>query len=317
MGIIIAQRGFIIYANAEALRLFGVSTLDDLIGQPFDYYIPRPQSREITVSTTQIPVLMGAQNTLYYSTPVRLYSLTDMTTERTITRALERVSRGESLALFARGVIHDMSNLMTALQGGLQLSQGIRGDAFASLDDYYDSMHAAMQQMARLITSLRTYIGQQSVVFRDTELTMLVAETVTALQPTAIIHDISIDLTLPDNEIVILGDTIQIQQVVNNLLINAIDAVQMAETDKASRISVSVFSDDDGYVSIIVEDTGVGIPAAALERVFDPFYSTKGEARGVGLSTASGIVIAHGGQIVVASEEGVGTTMTVILPVKR
>jgi two-component system NtrC family sensor kinase len=110
----------------------------------------------------------------------------------------------------------------------------------------------------------------------------------------------------------ILADPVQIKQVVINLLINAIDAMEHTER-KELEVRMSV---GDGMAELVVQDTGHGIPAEKLNRIFDPFYTTKSAERGtgLGLSVCLGIVGQHRGEIAVSSVPGAGTVFTVLLP---
>jgi signal transduction histidine kinase len=104
-----------------------------------------------------------------------------------------------------------------------------------------------------------------------------------------------------------------IEQVLMNLVLNAIQAIRGAGT-----VRVVTRTADDRCV-IEVEDTGCGIPANLLPRIFDPFFTTKGtgEGTGLGLSVSLGIVERHGGELLVESEVGKGSTFTVLLPLVR
>jgi two-component system NtrC family sensor kinase len=101
--------------------------------------------------------------------------------------------------------------------------------------------------------------------------------------------------------------------VLMNVLANACDAIEGSGT---IRITTRA---EDGHVRLSVRDDGAGIPAESLERIFDPFYSTKAQGKGTGLGLAitHGIVTAHGGEIRVASEPGKGTEIVVRLPIRR
>jgi len=111
------------------------------------------------------------------------------------------------------------------------------------------------------------------------------------------------------------GDFNQIQQCVINLIFNAIDAMP----DGGSLIIGSLFRKDKNMAEIKVEDTGSGISKEDLPHIFDPFYSTKTEGKGLGLglSTVHGIIDRHKGTITVDSEAGKGTVFTMKIPVKR
>ena len=138
--------------------------------------------------------------------------------------------------------------------------------------------------------------------------------------------DIEVTVDVPDELHDIVGDATQVQQVLMNLCVNARDAME-----DGGRIDISAFPAEFSeeaahrnidakpgrYVCLVVSDTGTGIPEEVIDKIFEPFFSTKaeGEGTGLGLSTAYSIVKSHNGFVDVESEAGEGTTFRVYLPV--
>jgi signal transduction histidine kinase len=122
---------------------------------------------------------------------------------------------------------------------------------------------------------------------------------------------VSLHACLDDGLPPVQGDPVQIQQVVGHLLRNAISA-----TPEGGEVRVSVTEVDGGALKLSVSDNGRGIPEAMRERIFDPFFARKerGGGVGLGLTVSNCIVEAHHGKLQVASEEGKGSTFTVLLP---
>ena len=110
------------------------------------------------------------------------------------------------------------------------------------------------------------------------------------------------------------ADANQLQQVLVNLVTNARQA--MADVEGQRRLQISVQRADPDRVRIQVEDTGAGIPADILPKVFDPFVTTKRDGTGLGLSISYGIIREHGGALSVESTVGKGTTFTIELPIE-
>ncbi|MCL4539221.1 MAG: ATP-binding protein, partial [Bacteroidetes bacterium] len=106
----------------------------------------------------------------------------------------------------------------------------------------------------------------------------------------------------------VLMDTDQMTQVFLNILINAIEA-----TPKGGKVFIGQDVQDDGRVQISIEDTGGGIPRENLDKLFDPFFSTKKKGTGLGLAIVKGIIEGHGGEVEVESEPGKGTRFVVTL----
>jgi signal transduction histidine kinase len=126
---------------------------------------------------------------------------------------------------------------------------------------------------------------------------------------------IQVEAALPADLPLVHGDRKSLQQVFLNLFINAIQAM----LDGGS-LTVRAYPNPDGeWLKVEVKDTGIGIPAQDLPRIFDPFYTTKqvGRGTGLGLSVSYGIVEKHGGHIEVESQKGKGSTFTVVLPLHK
>ena len=109
-----------------------------------------------------------------------------------------------------------------------------------------------------------------------------------------------------------LGDRVQLQQVVLNLLLNAMEA--MVDRTRAQRVVVVRTRPDSRGVEVVIEDTGPGLAPGAEEMIFEPFYTTKSSGMGMGLSIARSILHAHGGAIRAGSDPRRGATFHVLLP---
>jgi signal transduction histidine kinase len=111
------------------------------------------------------------------------------------------------------------------------------------------------------------------------------------------------------------GDEIQLQQVILNLIVNAMDA--MASLPVANRRITISTARDGNFAYLSVSDVGPGIPVDQIKRVFEPFFTTKDEGMGMGLSIARTIIAAHGGQLLAQNEAGRGATFRIKLPIAQ
>ena len=111
-----------------------------------------------------------------------------------------------------------------------------------------------------------------------------------------------------------IGDAIQLQQCVLNLVMNAFDAITEAKSDRRD-LTINVVPEKQGWVGVSVSDSGAGIDPAVANRLFEPFVTTKTEGMGLGLLVSRSIVESHGGRIWAAPNPDVGTTFTFTLPV--
>jgi two-component system NtrC family sensor kinase len=107
----------------------------------------------------------------------------------------------------------------------------------------------------------------------------------------------------------VLGSPTQLKQVLLNLVLNAMESMPDGGT-----ITIQTYPESDG-VALAVADTGVGMEGETMSRIFEPFYSTKGEGTGLGLSVSYGIIQGHGGRINVESKSGTGSRFVIWLPV--
>ena len=239
---------------------------------------------------------------------------------------VQQLERLDSLGMLAAGVAHDFNNLLCSIHG--------HADLLASQPEFGPSksltaIQAAADRGASLCDRLLDYARPDSGGRAVFDVAVVVRE----LEP---MFDLRaerrarIEVDTAAAAAPVLMDRTAIEQVVVNLVHNALDA-QVA----ASRVDVRVdvvdgphpvaqegewlgaFDPAASYARIEVRDDGRGVPAERLRRLFDPFYTTKFEGRGLGLSAAFGIVKAHGGAVHVASRLGCGTSFSVLLPLSR
>jgi signal transduction histidine kinase/ligand-binding sensor domain-containing protein len=225
---------------------------------------------------------------------------------------LTRAQRLESLGLLAGGIAHDFNNLLMAILGNLSLlGQSVTGGARR----WIVNSEAAVRRARDLTQQLMTFSRGGAPVRTPTRVEDLVREsTLLALRGT----NVRCTAKLQPDVGVANVDAGQITQVLNNLLINAVQAMPDGGT---VRIRGDVVVDDvpdtlepGRYVRVAVEDEGSGIEPENLSRVFDPYFTTKSMGSGLGLSTAYSIVRRHGGLLTVDSCVGRGSVFTIYLP---
>jgi two-component system, NtrC family, sensor kinase len=244
----------------------------------------------------------------------------DVTMEKEYQAKFYQAERMATVGLLAAGVAHEINNPLTAISGfaeGLKrrlpkLAQSVDELLFDDFQEYVDTILKECQRCQEIVRTLLTFSRGACADFCPMDLNSLLKDTVKLLRHHLKQHrheliQIEIDETLP----IISGDAPQIKQVILNLLMNALDAVQTGGS-----IMLRTFTDGRETVVLAVEDTGCGIAPEYLDKLFEPFFTTKpvGQGIGIGLSTCYNIVQKHGGEILVRSALGQGSTFLVKLP---
>lgn len=220
---------------------------------------------------------------------------------------LHRAQRLESLGQLSGGIAHDFNNLLQIIDGNLSFAQ-LRAANGESVRDELEQALRATERAAELTSHLLAVGRRKRVVPKRVELGALVGNSVRMLRR-VIPENVRLRYEVPAAPFFVELDPPQFEQVLINLCVNARDAMP-----QGGALDICIQPEDSERVVIAVRDTGVGIAADNLQRVFEPFYTTKGAGSGLGLAVASGIVAAHGGVISAESNGVDGTTMKIRLP---
>jgi PAS domain S-box-containing protein len=226
------------------------------------------------------------------------------------------VQKLESIGVLAGGIAHDFNNLLHVVLGNADLAR-LRLPPDAPAHEHLDEVIRATQRAAELTQQLLAYSGRGAVESRHLDLSQE-ARDMAALLRTAISKQAILIWELSPNLPAVTADPTQLRQVVMNLITNASDALGDApgtiwfRTGTCSRDESA--KDDEEFVYLEVADTGCGMDSSTLQRIFDPFFSTKFTGRGLGLAAVMGIVEGHGGHIRIDTDPGRGTTFRILLP---
>jgi signal transduction histidine kinase len=232
---------------------------------------------------------------------------------------LLRQEKLASLGRLAAGLAHEINNPLSsvagfaeALQRRAQSARGRAPDDRHEVSEYLTFIQEEVARAAAIVRRLLDFARQREPSFEEIDLASLARDTVAIFARQAAVANKRIVLDLAPDLPVVRADQQMLQQVILNLLTNALDAIEGAGE---VRITAQVFGE---HVELSVEDTGCGIPPEYLPKVLDPFFTTKevGKGTGLGLAICLGIVEQHGGSIEVKSDSrGKGTTVVVRLPV--
>ncbi len=243
----------------------------------------------------------------------------DITYRKELEERVFEAQKMESIARLAAGIAHDLNNLMTAIVGQAELLK-IASSPDSKVYQRADKILEISERACELAEKLLDYARGRHFKPEVINLNEIVQGTV-RLQETVLDGKIELSLKLGESLKPIFGDPNQLAQVVMNLVINAIEAMQdeggklIIET-KNIKITQPVEDIPPGeYTVLRVKDTGCGMSQETISKIFEPFFSTKDFGRGLGLAAVFGIVKTHKGFIKVFSEEGKGTTFEIYLPV--
>ena len=223
---------------------------------------------------------------------------------------MSRAEHFATLGELAAGLAHEIRNPLAGIAGVLDIVSRDLPDTSAAREVINDAKQEAVQ-INRILTELLDTARPKAPEFHVTDLAGTAEHAVLFARQQAVTKRINIEFEVTEALPPVEHDPNQINQVLLNLLLNAIQSM-----DKPGTIRVSL-QQEDGSVAIVVADEGKGIAPEHLPNIFRPFFTTKGQGTGLGLSLARRMMESHGGTIKVESTPGKGTSFTVLLPVRR
>jgi signal transduction histidine kinase len=271
-----------------------------------------------------IPTVLGLLATVYlwhvFEARARMSAQ-----EARVNEALQQTQKLESLGIMAGGMAHQFNNILTTISGNVALI-GYDIPEDSDMQSSITAINDAIQRAARISQQIRDYAGGGICHVAPIDLETAIGEVRELLDSStrsAVKVVFEFEKTVPR----IVGDASQIHQLVANLIINAAEAI----SPKAGRVTITVDEAVVGpepmidsvtaraiplgtYVELRVADTGSGMDPKSVRRMFDPFVTTRGLGRGLGLAAVTGIVHTHHGYIVVDTTPGEGTTVRVFFP---
>jgi two-component system, cell cycle sensor histidine kinase and response regulator CckA len=249
---------------------------------------------------------------------------TDITERKQLEMQLRHSQKLDAVGRLASGIAHDFNNMLTGILASAELIDILLPEAHnPGIDEALDRIIDASERAAELTRKLIVFSREAHRPVERVDLHGVVEGAVELLRRD-IDHPIHIELQLGARSPVVVGDATRLQAAMLDLALNARDAMLDGGTltistrdlqlDEASLRSSSFTLTPGSYVEITVRDTGVGMNETTVERIFEPFFSTKAVGRGLGLAAVHGTVIEHNGAIEVHSRPGRGTEVIVRLP---
>ncbi len=338
--LLLDQDGMIVAANPQAGSTYGWST-QQLVGQPVSRLLRErdhelahalrtpPVDRPLSLSGTtrdregrELETEVGAVRLSFQGRPHSLVILRDVTEQRRLERQLLQSQKLESIGRLAGGIAHDFNNLLTPVLG---YSEMLMNDVDLGDDSRADlkAIQRAGERARNLARQLLAFSRQQILEIQRLNL----GEALSGFEPIlrrTLREDIDLAIIPGDENKCVQADPSQIEQIIMNLAINAMDSMP-----DGGRIELETFSrtvdsaeaarvpdlEPGRYAGLVVRDTGPGVPEEILDRVFEPFFTTKeaGKGTGLGLATIHGIVKQHGGWVGIRNRPEGGCEVEILL----
>jgi CheY-like chemotaxis protein len=240
---------------------------------------------------------------------------------------LQQAQKAESLARMAGAIAHQFNNLLTAVMGNLELAMIDLPQGSGLRVNITKAMTASLRA-AEISRLMLAYLGQAAGKRELLDLSANCTETLPLLSA-SLPQKVRLKTELPAHGPIIQADAVQVKQVLTNLVVNAGEAIGDREGEIIVAITVMPAAEvrafrsypldwepqEASYACIAVSDTGAGMDPVIVEKIFDPFFSTKFTGRGLGLAVVLGLVRAHGGAVSAESEPGRSAIFRVFLPV--
>jgi len=338
--------GKIIFCNHQTLKMHGYASMKEVFGMScFDLFAPecRQQAQDLAKQTM---ITWGFRNVEY--TLIRkdgskfpaeasaslivdkdgkpegfVGVLWDITERKEMEKELRKIHLLESIGVLAGGIAHDFNNLLTAIMGNIYLAKMYLSKItptpdskiFKVLTNSEESCNYAKELSSMLITFAKGGEPLKEPVL----ISEMVKEKANLLLDNT---NIDCEFEFPENLYPVKVDKMQMKQVIRGLVANAIESMDGEGVIRITAENVSIKDDpilkDENYLKISVTDNGIGIAEENINKIFDPYFSTKEmgsqKGMGLGLSICHSIIKRHDGQIKVESKTGVGTTFHIYLP---
>jgi C4-dicarboxylate-specific signal transduction histidine kinase len=230
---------------------------------------------------------------------------------------LAHVARVTTMGELAASIAHEVNQPLAAVV--TNANAGLRW--LANVPPNLVEVQTSLQRIQRdgqragdVLGRIRELLKKSPPKPAPQDINVLLRDVMSLLRDSLISHHVEVQLQLAPELPPVLGDRVQLQQVILNLVLNGVDAMS-AITDRPRHLTLASRVLADGQVAVSVTDSGVGVDPTVFEKLFEPFFTTKAHGMGMGLSVSRSIVQRHGGQLWASTNKGHGTTFHVALPV--
>ena len=266
-----------------------------------------PLQRTIRVTAAPLPEDERASDTI-------VVLIEDVTDQRALEAQLIQNEKMAAVGQLVSGVAHELNNPLTSISG---LSEFLLepGRMPESHTEHMRIIHEQAERAGRIVQNLLTFARKEEPETAEVDMNWVAKKTLQLVEHEFTMEGIELDRRFADTPLTVRGDQHELQQVILNLLTNAIHAVNSLKPGAPRTITLETGS-ADGKVTLRVTDSGPGVPDDLVGRLFTPFFTTKepGKGTGLGLSISYGIVKSHGGAIVFDRAPGGGASFCITLP---
>jgi PAS domain S-box-containing protein len=328
---ILVNRGDrILFANDQAIKLFGAVKADEILGRSVmdlfhpDYHpairerihelvegraqVPMLEEKIVTLSGRSVDAEVSAARFVDEEGPAILVMLRDISERKRLQEQLRKTERIAELGTVASGMAHEIGTPMNVILGRAEyLMDRVTEEP---IKKGLQTIITQVERITRVMNQLLSFARRKTPERGALDLKQVVEDSLEMFHERLTRSQIQLELLLADPCPMVLADADQMSQVMINLVMNAVHAMPNGGT-----LHVAL-APELQMVRLTVADTGYGIPREVIKKIFDPFFTTKefGKGTGLGLTVVKGIIEEHQGSIAVESQEGAGTTFTILLP---
>jgi len=342
------QRGRILLINALTEKLFGY-TRAELVGHSVELLVPEryrgahpghragfmaaPQARAMGAGRelfarrkdgSEVPVEIGLNPIHTDDEVLVLCAIADITERLRTSMELHRhrqelahVSRVSVMGELSASMAHELNQPLTAILSNAQAAQRFMAADQPDEAEFREILKDIVRDTTRardVIQHLRALVKRSEREFVRVDVNEITGQVISILDGDIVGRNVMVTRELAPELPLVLGDRVQLQQVLLNLLLNAFDAVS-GNRQPNRRVTVLTAMTAEGMVRVSVRDTGAGIPPDKLHQIFDAFFTTKSEGMGMGLSVSRSIIESHGGRLWAENHSGPSAMFSFTLPV--
>ncbi|MBF0507409.1 MAG: PAS domain S-box protein [Deltaproteobacteria bacterium] len=345
IGIRIAREGYFAYVNPALVKMLGYTRGEEIIGLPVEaMYVPEdremfrqrqidrqagrfiPPSYEVgwvKKDGDRLDTVIWSTIIDHRGAPAVLSFVVDVSLEKALKTQLVQAQKMKAIGTLAGGIAHDFNNILGAIFGYTEMALDDAREGRVNPEDLEEVIKAC-DRARDLIRQILTFSRQADQERKPLRIGLIIKEALKLLRA-SLPATIDIQGEIGATEAVVEADPTQIHQVLMNLCTNSaqamptggilkvnLDEVYLGQSEAALYPDLSPGS----YLELTVSDSGEGVDSGILDRIFEPFFSTKKKegGTGMGLAVVHGIVKSHGGMVKAKSEVGLGTTFAVLLP---